>query len=116
MPRKGSRVIDVDGQMFRWKLASSHFISRISDPPPSRSTGTLTVQEDNERPGHVLQHGLSWLIGNSVTPEVVREIIRRALKAGWNPASRKAPTMHGQDVDVETIETKISVIRDVMDL
>jgi len=100
-------------------LDSSKPRYRWDEPQPARTGGTLTVQEDAESPGHVIQHWLSWLVGTSVTPEVVREIIRRDLLHGWKPASRKAPihskVPDGSEIDVENIETKLSVIRDVHD-
>jgi hypothetical protein len=115
MPKKGSRVIDVDGRNFRWVLASSKIRERWDDPQPARHGGTLTVQEECDTPGHVLQHELSWLRGDSVTPEAVREIIRRALTAGWEPKSKKRPRLFGQKVIVDHIVTKLSLIKEMHD-
>ncbi len=112
MPRKGSRIIDVDGHSFRWRLNSRKH--RYSYDEPELAVGHLTVQQDLERPGHVFQQWLHWYPGTSVTPEIVREVIRRALDAGWDPNSRKKPKEPGA-IDVESIDTKMSVIKQVHD-
>ena len=73
------------------------------DPMRNRCHATLTVQEDVDEPGHVLQHELSWLERNPVTPEVVRTIVRRAMDAGWNPSNKSAFRLNHQRVIVENI-------------
>jgi hypothetical protein len=117
MPRKGSRVIDVDGKKFRWTLHYKRAQYRWDDPMPARTAGMVTIQEDHERPGHVLQQNLSWLRGSSITPDVMRQVIRQALQEGWNPASRERPSLKifGKSVDIEGLDTKIAAIRFVMD-
>ncbi len=96
MPRKGSRVVKLDdgphkGREFRWMLASGRLTDDDDGSVSKWNAGTLTLQEEADRPGHVLQVDLKWFRGDSVTPEIVREVIRRALAAGWDPSSRKAP-------------------------
>jgi hypothetical protein len=65
----------------------------------------------------VLQQVLQWIGGDAVTPEVIREIIRRALVDGWDPASRKKPdrNINNKKIDVGGFETKLSIIREVME-
>lgn len=115
MPKKGTRVLDVDGRKYRWKLASGHVREDDDGGMPVRNAGTLTLQEEVDKPGHVLQHELDWHIADTVSPEVVREIIRRALKAGWDPSSRSKFRLFGQKINVDRIMTKISLIREVHD-
>jgi hypothetical protein len=105
LPRKGSRSVAVDGRMFRWMLSDPRKREVEGDPMRTRCLATLTVQEDVEEPGHVLQHELSWLEHNSVTPEVVRTVVRRAMDAGWNPSSKSAFRLNNQRVIVENIMT-----------
>ena len=103
IPRKGSRELYVDDQKFRWMLTQKRKVENMVDPMRSRMRGTLTVQEDAEKPGHFLQHSLSWLESTTITPEVVREIIRRALAAGWDPKAKHMPRLNMQRVIVEHI-------------
>lgn len=115
IPRKKSRNIEVDGRHFRWMLSSYRIQERWDDEMPAWHTGTATVQEEAEKPEHVVQVELRWLRGSSVTPEIMREVIRRTLNAGWDPESRKAPELK-LEVNVEEIETKMSIVRKVMEL
>jgi hypothetical protein len=112
MPRKRSRVIDVDGKSFRWMLNCGSAQDWDEDPT---CAGTVTVQENCEKPGHVLQQILMWLGGDSVTPEIMREVIRRALADGWVPSSRTKPgkNIHNKKVDVSEFETKLSIVAEV---
>jgi hypothetical protein len=108
IPRKGSRVVDVAGRKFRWSLSPKGKVAARDrmgrrDPMRDRLTGVLTVQEDVKEPGHVLQHELYWFEDHAVTPEVIREVIRRAVDAGWDPASRQKFRLHGEKIIVENI-------------
>ena len=107
-------------------LTSSKISYYWDEPEPRRHGGTLTVQEDHERPGHVMQMSLHWNVGSSVTPEVVREIIRVMVKFGWKPESPKlqefgtrphgrGQQLWGRVIDIEKIVTKMSVIKEVHD-
>jgi hypothetical protein len=81
IPRKGSRRIDVDGRAFRYLVKETH----IPDHKDQKES-SLTVQEDTDRPGRVLQARVAY--GAPVTPETVREFIRRSLRSGWDPSTR----------------------------
>lgn len=115
MPKKGSRLVDVDGRKFRWKLNSSPVQEDDDGRMPVRNGGTITLQEDCPKPGHVLQHELTWHTMDSVSPEFVRELIRRALIAGWDPASRSKFRLFGQRVIVDHIIATPSVVKHVME-
>jgi hypothetical protein len=94
IPKKGSRLITVEGQVFRWTVR----------PKPTYSEGAFAspmvfAVEAAERPGRVLHVALgrprpdNWLLqGTSpVTPSEVERCIRRALQSGWIPAEPGAP-------------------------
>jgi len=81
IPRKGSRLVDVDGQKFCF-LVKQTFIPGHKD----QKELSVTAQEDADRPGRVLQFRLPY--GYPVTPETVREFIRMALEEGWRPSER----------------------------
>ena len=51
----------------------------------------LTVQEDVDRPGAVMQ--CKWPFGHTITPEDVKQIILQAINSGWNPSTRGVPYM-----------------------
>lgn len=81
IPHKGSRLVDVDGRPFRFLVKETHV-------PEHRDQKELsvTIQEESDRPGRPLQ--FRWPYGHAVTPEDVRNAVRDAMKAGWDPGSR----------------------------
>jgi hypothetical protein len=81
IPRKGSRSVDVDGQKFRFLVKETHIPEHQDQKELS-----VTVQEDADRPGRVLQFRLGY--GFPVSPDWMKEIIRQALKIGWDPKSK----------------------------
>jgi len=69
--RKGSRLITVDGQRYRWIVA------------PDDEPGLGVVVEGAERPAQRL---FVWLdYGNIVSPKLVRDLVRLGLQQGWTP-------------------------------
>ena len=97
IPRKSSRPIVVDGRKFRWMLRGR---SRyLGNSPPAV---TITIQEDLENPGTVLQCDLiskniedtgmndPWddrcqIHKASIRPKDVESLIRAGLLEGWDP-------------------------------
>jgi hypothetical protein len=78
IPRKGTRLIAVDGHRYRWAVA------------PNDEPGFGVVVELADPPGQRL---LTWLDhGNIVTPRVVRRIILHGLQHGWDPHRRGPQT------------------------
>lgn len=77
IPKKGTRKITVDQASFRYVIKAGGV------------TSTLTVQEDAEKTGSVLQ--VSFNREESVKPTDVADYIRQAQKQGWNP-SKVGPT------------------------
>lgn len=82
LPRKGTRLLDVDGRQFRF------IVNKVKGPELS-----VTV-EDASSPGRVFN--FTWPEGHSVLPEDVRINVRAALVAGWDPSAtggafRQAP-------------------------
>jgi hypothetical protein len=75
IPRKGSRTLDIDGRKFRF------MVKPVRDEDLS-----VTVQEDVEQPGRVMQ--FHWPEGHSVYPSDVAETVRDALKNGWDPSAK----------------------------
>ncbi len=120
MPRKGSRVVTFSegphaGRKFRWMLAAGKGRERENDDGSLSEirTGTVTIQEDVDRPGHVFQVDLKWLRGDSITPENIRSLIDQAITAGWDPTSRQKPKpVLGECVD---FETNMRAVREVME-
>lgn len=84
IPKKKSRPVDVDGQLFRFMVKEVHIPDHSDQPELS-----VTVQEDHERPGCILQFRLPY--GFPVGPEGVRNVVRQAKKAGWDPHARGGP-------------------------
>jgi hypothetical protein len=101
LPKKGSRLITVDGYRYRW-VAMYDQVDWCSAACPRR----LTVQRDGGRGGQLLlarfpksaakdEAGQEWIFpryGAAVTPGVVADIIRAGRAAGWDPdACGQAP-------------------------
>ena len=99
IPTKKSRPITVDGREFRWMVR------------PEGSVGfdwhtVLTVQEAADHPGAVLQVPLyaKETVGMKpsmldedrapdvpITPEDVADVVRAAIRSGWDPSARGGP-------------------------
>ncbi|MFE3985807.1 hypothetical protein ACFXPR_15095 [Nocardia tengchongensis] len=74
LARTGTRILDVDGERFRWVVA------------PDDEPGLAIVVEIAEGQG---QRMVTWVDhGTVITPGVVAEIIRKALRNGWTPKQR----------------------------
>ncbi|GAB1820846.1 hypothetical protein [Herbidospora sp. RD11066] len=82
MPKKGSRLITVDGEMFRWRVRHK----------PAGGDGPLSFSAEHAtRPGGVLKVTLpcarpdNWLGRQAIAvrPALVASAIRRALAEGW---------------------------------
>ncbi|SCG38268.1 hypothetical protein [Micromonospora coxensis] len=95
IPKKGSRLISVDGITYRWRIR----------PKPTYSQGlaetTLTYAVELEQaPGSVLvvttdsPRPDNWIVpsGKAVRPTGVADTIRAALRQGWQP-DRPRPVM-----------------------
>ena len=99
IPRKGSRSIVVDGRPYLWMARGNP------------ATLMITVQEDVDKPGQLLQCALiskKWspilnddtIDGDpdhkaSLYPRDVETLIRAALGLGWNPREGKGPFRPG---------------------
>jgi hypothetical protein len=88
IPKKGSRLITVDGVTYRWR------IRRKPTYCQGNGWGPLTFAvESAEKPGRVLLVALpfvrpdAWLGGRTmaVRSALVAAIIRTALERGWEP-------------------------------
>lgn len=88
MPRKGSRLITVDGTVYRWAVrAKPTYCQALGWRPltfavehahtPGR---TLSVETDSLRLDNWLERP-----GTPVTPRIVGRSIRAAVAAGWHP-------------------------------
>lgn len=88
MPRKGSRLISVDGTAFHWRIRHRLTYCQGNGWSPL----TVTV-ERAEEPGRVLVVSLpcarpdNWLGERTIAvrPALVAGCIRRAIEQGWNP-------------------------------
>lgn len=81
LPKKKSRLVDVDGHPYRFIVRES-YNHRVSE----ETELLVTVQREEDNPGRVLQFRLGYK--SSVTPGLVQSIVRQAFQAGWDPASR----------------------------
>jgi hypothetical protein len=91
IPRKGSRKVNVDGKEFRYLIRQDGPVVENADPsydykPRHRTYILVTVQEDVEKPGNILQW--RWPYGASVYPEDIRSAVRLAMERGWKPSDR----------------------------
>ncbi|MEV4346582.1 hypothetical protein AB0J83_19135 [Actinoplanes sp. NPDC049596] len=88
MPRKGSRLITVDGTTYRWAVRPKPTYCQGLDWGPL----TFAV-ERADTPGQVLSVATrsprldNWLNlpGRPITPRLVEQSVRAALAAGWEP-------------------------------
>ncbi|MEU1878564.1 hypothetical protein ABZ470_14730 [Streptosporangium sp. NPDC020072] len=88
MPRKGSRLIGVDGTAFRWRIRHKPTYHQGNGWSPL----TVTVERAAE-PGCVLVVSLpcarpdNWLGERTIAvrPALVAGCVRRAIEQGWNP-------------------------------
>ncbi|MEV4300010.1 hypothetical protein [Microbispora rosea] len=106
IPRKGSRLITVDGVAYRW---------RIRRKPTYRQAieGSLTFAiELAEGPGRVLLVSLpfsrpdAW-VGEramAVRPALVAEVVRMALGQGWDPCQA------GRAFDLDVTEDDLAAM------
>ncbi|MGW0436548.1 hypothetical protein ACWDV4_28870 [Micromonospora sp. NPDC003197] len=96
IPKKGSRLISVDGIIYRWRIrpkptysqgvaetALTYAVELEQDPG-----SVLVVTTDSPRPDN-------WMMasGKAVRPAEVVDSIRVALRQGWRP-DRPNPVMH----------------------
>lgn len=89
LPRKGRRAIAVDGEEYFWRIRKEPTYIQGA----YGSAMTLAVQGASSDSRSVLVADLAvsrpdnWLSSHqtSVTPRMVRDIIRAAREAGWDP-------------------------------
>ncbi len=94
MPKKGSRLITVDGAAFRWQVRHKPTYRQGNDWTPLRF-----AVERAEAPAGVLLVSLpcarpdNWLGERTIAvrPALVAGCIRRAVDQGWNPAQAGSP-------------------------
>ncbi|GGX84220.1 hypothetical protein [Streptomyces fructofermentans] len=92
--KKGSRLINVDGTTFRWRLRGRP----TYDQGLAHSPLTYAVEHAG-RPGTTLvvttnqPHPSNWfeMQGSPILPAQVADDIRTALAAGWTPKSPGSP-------------------------
>jgi len=119
IPKKKSRRIVVDGRAFRWLMRPGCHCYQW-DCEDSQHGATVTFQADEKRPGRVCQTRLAWShscsqphLNGSVTPEIIKQVIQKALKVGWDPDA-KGNAFKLEGAHIEEFETKDSIIREVM--
>ncbi|MFI5298217.1 MAG: hypothetical protein ACHREM_08980 [Polyangiales bacterium] len=81
--KRGSRTLTVDGRLFR-------FLIKETTVPDHKDQKELrvTVQEETDRPGNVLQFRGDY--GVPMTVNQVGWYIKQGLAQGWDPAKRGA--------------------------
>ncbi|MEZ4384806.1 MAG: hypothetical protein R3A79_25980 [Nannocystaceae bacterium] len=88
LPKRGSRVVEVDGRAFRWMIrarpgeaaAAGEAVMTVAVELAEAPRGTLVVDCGITRPDNA-----RWPHQTAVTPKVVRAAITRALGQGWEP-------------------------------
>lgn len=102
LPKKKSRRIQVGDRFFRWVLkgvrAPDEGAEDFGNGGSAFSITTLTVQEDIENPGRVMQAKLQShdrgpvyygeALKAAITPKDVIRLISAALVRGWDPHER----------------------------
>ncbi|WXH27427.1 hypothetical protein WA016_01350 [Myxococcus stipitatus] len=91
IPKKGSRKISVGESEYEWRIRKKPTYMQAVSQTPMR----IAVQASTQGPRKVLLVDLSvsrpdnWIArhGTGITPATVRDIIERALAAGWVPCS-----------------------------
>jgi hypothetical protein len=97
MPKRGSRLIEVDGARYRW--AVSHRIDPRCAADLRSGHQYLTVLVEREgAPGALAQASVRLADrGAVVGPAVVAELIRHAVENGWRPLERPGVRVVGLD-------------------
>ncbi|WP_237102090.1 hypothetical protein [Nonomuraea sp. MG754425] len=102
MPKKGSRLITVDGVAFRWRVRHKPAYCQGSGWSPL----SFSAERAGEEPGSVLVVSLpcarpdNWAGARTITirPRLVAGCIRRALEQGWSPGSAFTLTVDEDDL------------------
>lgn len=109
IPRKGTRRVRFGETDYDWRIRKTPTYSQgVADSPM-----LLAVQASEEVPRRVLVVDLgvsrpdNWIAPHQtgVTPGMVRDIIRRALAAGWSPLGAGPPFRFDYRVVKETMGT-----------
>jgi hypothetical protein len=95
MPSKGSRAIRLGGHDYRWRVRRRPTYSQANAWGPM----SVSIQSCTEGARSVLVVSLrvsrpdSWLAPHQtgLTPDIVRDIIERAVAAGWDPLGTRSP-------------------------
>lgn len=121
MPRKGSRKIELEGEVYLWRIRGDSYSRQWLGTSPV--VLTLTCQRDEQKPGRVMQATLKSLNPPTSTPDYetghvaslhpseVKQIIIYALSKGWDPAKRggafylKPQTHQPQPAQYEIVES-----------
>ncbi|MFP2899814.1 hypothetical protein [Corallococcus sp. 4LFB] len=116
IPKKGSRRVRFGETDYDWRIRKKPTYSQaVADSPM-----LLAIQASEEGPRRVLVVNLrisrpdNWIAphGTGVTPAMVRDIIRRALAAGWSPLGAGPPFRFEYGVVRETIGRVLSGTND----
>jgi hypothetical protein len=97
IPKKGSRTVQVGSDSYDWRIRKKPTYSQAA----FQSSMSLAVQLSTEGAHSVLVANLqvsrpdNWMHPHqtAVKPAMVRDMIRRALVAGWIPSSAGRPFM-----------------------
>lgn len=89
IPRKGSRTVEVDGKNYIFIVRVMEKHKGLHDPTGRHvDTIDVTVQEDVESPGNVLQ--AMYTAWSAISPNVIADMVRRGIQQGWDPSARGA--------------------------
>ena len=99
LPRKKSRLINIDGRYFRWMLQGKS--KYLGHSPP---VITISIQEELDKPGSTLQctvyskqieesrqeeYERYYSHKISIIPSDIKKIIKTGIEYGWNPDEKK---------------------------
>ena len=85
MPRKGSRVLVIDDQSFRYRVRDTNADTISLAVEASEDSGAVLSVIVDFRDPYLHAHG-KGLPDKPLMPEDVRIVVQKALELGWDPA------------------------------
>lgn len=95
IPHKGSRLFTtvINGKTKKFWYLVKETTTRDHD---DQKELTVTIQEDNKKPGRVLQFRAPY--GFGMSGRYIDAAIKLALKSGWDPSGKKQLSLDIEDI------------------
>lgn len=94
IPKKGSRLIRVDGTTYRWRVRKRPTYSQgVGDTPLTFAVEKAELAGTTLHVTMPQDHPSNWMggVAEPVLPSTVSVLIRHALDRGWQPESPGSP-------------------------